>query len=220
MFAGKPGHFGFNPRPSFLAGETPRWLSAATHAKRFNPRPSFLAGETAGTAGVDQVAIVSIHARHFWRAKPRQANCRPPPRAFQSTPVISGGRNHACAASNARTSRFNPRPSFLAGETAVSARAKAESWVSIHARHFWRAKPERWPADRLQARFQSTPVISVGRNLTKTAEGMGILMFQSTPVISGGRNVAIREYMRRAADSIHARHFWRAKPDGALGSTQ
>ena len=61
---------------------------------RFNPRPSFLAGETRDDRSSRFVLRVSIHARHFWRAKP--------------VSVIAGIAAIIC---------FNPRPSFLAGET-------------------------------------------------------------------------------------------------------
>ena len=59
---------------------------------------------------------------------------------FQSTPVISGGRNPGLPASGITSVGFNPRPSFLAGETMRGLHAAAVERVSIHARHFWRAK--------------------------------------------------------------------------------
>ena len=60
---------GFNPRPSLLTGETLAAALAASNAPCFNPRPSLLTGETKRGAGV--------------------VNCA----EFQSTPVITDGRN-------------------------------------------------------------------------------------------------------------------------------
>ena len=38
---------GFNPRPSFLTGESHRLGHKVHHLEGFNPRPSFLTGESA-----------------------------------------------------------------------------------------------------------------------------------------------------------------------------
>ena len=59
----------FNPRSSFLAGEPYRYDSAGRYVLGFNPRPSFLAGEPEVARVWGSDAIVSIHARHFWRTK-------------------------------------------------------------------------------------------------------------------------------------------------------
>ena len=106
----------FNPRPPLLAGESLRAGGARIRAGSFNPRPPLLAGEsvqardpgcvlfvfqsTPAIAGgrigpAYQVAVgyvVSIHARHCWRANrsiPAQAVGL---KKFQSTPAIAGGR--------------------------------------------------------------------------------------------------------------------------------
>ena len=156
-----------------------------------------------------RAAQVSIHARHFWRASLVMLSPQVVGGVFQSTPVISGGRARAGSGCAGLVSRFNPRPSFLAGERAgwrfwclqqcvsiharhfwrASANVVAEivdAHVSIHARHFWRASGRHrcgsGPASSFNPRpsfLAGEPAIVAGYS-AKTA-------FQSTPVISGGR---------------------------------
>ena len=154
----------FNPRPSFLAGEPHLLMTPCPSSLSFNPRPSFLAGEPAAAeivaAAAAAVSIharhfwrasrhlpaasaasgpVSIHARHFWRASPFGVSATCVGAAFQSTPVISGGRASFTICLRWRLWSFNPRPSFLAGEPSHLATVEFAHTVSIHARHFWRA---------------------------------------------------------------------------------
>ena len=205
--------FGFNPRPSFLAGETSCPASAKPSASRFQSTPVISGGRNR-EAGRGQAATdVSIHARHFWRAKPRAWSAYTAHQAFQSTPVISGGRNPFVSPLAGPASGFNPRPSFLAGETKPVESLCAVVVVSIHARHFWRAKHREHAPCAADVWFQSTPVISGGRNRTLTDVQSDTILFQSTPVISGGRNAAVpSNVVTLIPVSIHARHFWRAKP--------
>ena len=109
--------YSFNPRPPLLAGESPPRMVAARRVPCFNPRPPLLAGESSepprstrsgvtfqstpaiaggrirpfGVAGFTS-QLVSIHARHCWRANPRPAGRAKGPAKFQSTPAIAGGR--------------------------------------------------------------------------------------------------------------------------------
>ena len=55
----------FNPRPSFLTGESGGGEGAKGVAGCFNPRPSFLTGESLEGGFMGDYAEVSIHARHF-----------------------------------------------------------------------------------------------------------------------------------------------------------
>ena len=109
------------------------------------------------------MTMVSIHARHFWRASPYR-------------PAICFG-----------IPRFNPRPSFLAGEPRRHHRGPVGKLVSIHARHFWRASPCMARDGEVVIEFQSTPVISGGRARLALGYTSRRVKFQSTPVISGGR---------------------------------
>ena len=84
--------------------------------ERFNPRPSLLAGETRDE-DIVKAALM-----------------------FQSTPVITGGRNSTAKVVHTLWDCFNPRPSLLAGETAIPNTSAWVPAVSIHARHYWRAK--------------------------------------------------------------------------------
>ena len=86
-------------------------------------------------------------------------------------------------------SSFNPRPPLLAGETPVARRRTGRLGVSIHARHYWRAR-------------------QVFRNAIEAN-----WLFQSTPAITGGRDTAgWWWFLNPGAVSIHARHYWRARP--------
>ena len=108
---------------------------------------------------------VSIHARHYWRA-------RPPPAA-------AGHRFRA---------------------------------VSIHARHYWRARLELEHKGRIAIAFQSTPAITGGRDTAHGVFGLDAAQFQSTPAITGGRDQDSKAANRWHTVSIHARHYWRARP--------
>ena len=113
----------FNPRPPLLAGDTGQWRGWPPDRHRFNPRPPLLAGDTSGSPGLNSGRMVSIRARHCWRAIPaiarhwtngksvsiRARHCwRAIPRCTRCTP----GWRHC----------FNPRPPLLAGDTASCAR--------------------------------------------------------------------------------------------------
>ena len=109
---------------------------------------------------------VSIHARHYWRAK------------LESALVIDEIK-----------ASFNPRPSLLAGETLLPVCGSFVGVVSIHARHYWRAKLLSSKVGGCEKKFQSTPVITGGRNPTINQTARHLEQFQSTPVITGGRNL-------------------------------
>ena len=63
------------------------------------------------------------------------ANC-----LFQSTPAITGGRDRLRRRNEPRQMGFNPRPPLLAGETKRPQETYDKRTVSIHARHYWRAR--------------------------------------------------------------------------------
>ena len=135
----------------------------------FNPRPSFLAGETVGLEIRVLDYYVSIHARHFWRAKPDN------PWFTTELEQVSIHARHFWRAKHLL--QLPPGVGIV---------------VSIHARHFWRAKPTRATVNGGLSLFQSTPVISGGRNTLTASLTGGVYVFQSTPVISGGRNASCR----------------------------
>ena len=61
---------GFNPRPPLLAGESRHIDGPPISCGCFNPRPPLLAGESQAHVPLDAALLVSIHARHCWRANP------------------------------------------------------------------------------------------------------------------------------------------------------
>ena len=180
---------------------------------------------------------VSIHARQYWRAMRQHLRIWATTHQFQSTPANTGGRcarPHAacgteqrfqstpantggrCASRHsplAAPSRFNPRPPILAGDARRRWRHKqCRRCVSIHARQYWRAMPDRCSAcklrcvgfnprppilagdardrpqgHRIRCLFQSTPANTGGRCIGSTRAGFSACGFQSTPANTGGR---------------------------------
>ena len=134
------------------------------------------------------VGKVSIHARHYWRAKQRQTRRDDVPRGFQSTPVITGGRNVILGCKTDLHALFQSTPVITGGRNAKGVKLDGEKRafqstpvitggrnarrrycqsctdVSIHARHYWRAKLDGEGSAYALGLFQSTPVITGGRN--------------------------------------------------------
>ncbi len=137
---------------------------------------------------------VSIRARHCWRAMLDVIVHGERLGPFQSAPAIAGGRCRAIPWAQPRTGRFNPRPPLLAGDARANAAERLQIQdVSIRARHCWRAMPASQRAPMPANSFQSAPAIAGGRCF-------------------GGRLAPIH----RQQVSIRARHCWRAMPRGAL----
>ena len=99
------------------------------------------------TAGVP-VQRVSIRARHCWRANLRLGLRSLALCLFQSAPAIAGGRIRITRTAPVATSCFNPRPPLLAGESVVPCPDLRGRGVSIRARHCWRANPTRHAVKR------------------------------------------------------------------------
>ena len=182
----------FQSTPAIAGGRITLETLAAVTGCCFNPRPPLLAGESDASFNGDTISVVSIHARHCWRANPGLIAAAELEASFQSTPAIAGGRILG-----------KPGPRLL------------DEGVSIHARHCWRANLPLAVHPAAVVVFQSTPAIAGGRIVDDgRAEAMKG-MFQSTPAIAGGR---IREPHEPAgmfrAVSIHARHCWRANRFG------
>ena len=205
----------------------------STGCEGFNPRPPSLAGVACGGRVAGGRLVVSIRARHRWRAlRANEANAMAV-EMFQSAPAIAGGR---CAWQSIGDSLMD---------------------VSIRARHRWRALRMGRGRHIRRQWFQSAPAIAGGRcrprckrpcrpkrfnprppSLAGVATAIKtrahIKMFQSAPAIAGGRcarqqparqacscfnprppslaGVAptLRAQPREAGVSIRARHRWRA----------
>ena len=189
----------FQSTPAITGGRNTICCADAGSAALFQSTPAI-------TGGRDRVvrpqtgarSMVSIHARHYCRARPEAAPQPADWPAFQSTPAITGGRDNNIHGLDSRRRCFNPRPPLLAGETRWWWCWRCWPHVSIHARHYWRARPQ------------------FGKRQLDC-----LPLFQSTPAITGGR-----DRHRFAAPcpqtivSIHARHYWRARhPGGGLAGS-
>ena len=178
----------FQSAPAIAGGRCP-WLFAtrASPHRGFNPRPPLLAGDANTAHDCGKLQIVSIRARHCWRAMHPLANikdgwklfqsapaiaggrcpcnwrCTASPRWFQSAPAIAGGR---CSRMNAQTdaeASFNPRPPLLAGDASPHTGQTNNQTVSIRARHCWRAMQLCSHQKVRDGVFQSAPAIAGGR---------------------------------------------------------
>ena len=82
---------------------------------------------------------------------------------FQSAPAIAGGRIADASCGRHVQRRFNPRPPLLAGESPLRKAIASASFVSIRARHCWRANRFESCRCRQRGLFQSAPAIAGGR---------------------------------------------------------
>ena len=181
----------FNPRPPLLASEPMLTPLPLPLAPMFQSTPA-ITGERAGkvwehgrpllvsiharhywraslrlSTHMLDLTGVSIHARHYWRASPRCRVHHEARKVFQSTPAITGERASPWCRSLRRGKSFNPRPPLLASE------------------------PPRDPRDRAALRgFNPRPPL-----------------LASEPVQRCRLDVV-------GDVSIHARHYWRASPAG------
>ena len=154
----------FQSTPAITGGRCIWYSGTAGLPPCFNPRPPLLAGDAQVfvRGGVD--GVVSIHARHYWRAM------LPAPGRWPG-----------------RCERFNPRPPLLAGDAGVAVDHAVFPDVSIHARHYWRAMLSKDNGSGAIALFQSTPAITGGRCSFSRRHRRHSTEFQSTPAITGGR---------------------------------
>ena len=115
---GQPPICCFNPRPPLLASEP----KVAGYIMRrnlcFNPRPPLLASEPSRWGCDMGRAVVSIHARHYWRA---------------SRAGGLDGLGQALVSIHARH--------YWRASRAMKQPEDSRALVSIHARHYWRASP-------------------------------------------------------------------------------
>ena len=132
--------------------------------------------------------VVSIRARHCWRAMP--AAPPPPPSAA------------AC---------FNPRPPLLAGDAARQVFEVRGVRVSIRARHCWRAMPDPLPDSSvlvivsIRARhcWRAMPCLAA-------ASYWGPRCFNPRPPLLAGDAAQLAAALPGIIVSIRARHCWRA----------
>ena len=162
-----PSKQGFNPRPPSMAGDPPHFRAGrAGRVVSIRARHRWRAIPTRQVRRRPE-CVVSIRARHRWRAIPSRSGSRCAGRWFQSAPAIDGGRSRCGSGCPGTRFRFNPRPPSMAGDPGQRQLAVGRCAVSIRARHRWRAIPA--PARRGAASvlFQSAPAIDGGRSASR-----------------------------------------------------
>ena len=156
---------------------------------------------------------VSIHARHYWRAKPLKRYNWTRYKLFQSTPAITGGRNLRAVGSQRWFSWFQSTPAITGGrdraqvctdyydsafQSTPAITGGRDQLIGIRCGPACRFNPrppllagETPPRPffrNMIAKFQSTPAITGGRDFSTMAFGPPVIQFQSTPAITGGRD--------------------------------
>ena len=106
----------FQSAPAITGGRCVAALLACRCVNGFNPRPPLLAGDAFQVGHGLGCQIVSIRARHYWRAMPGSQKGARGVHLFQSAPAITGGRCVSDCLPNHRCNGFNPRPPLLAGD--------------------------------------------------------------------------------------------------------
>ena len=132
------------------------------------------------------------------------------PACFNPRPPLLAGdaRHHRAIA--LQDEGFNPRPPLLAGDALHGGFAVAGRWVSIRARHCWRAMLDS-PVNTMAAiGFQSAPAIAGGRCRGGSIRLPGTARFNPRPPLLAGDARARRGRRPAARVSIRARHCWRA----------
>ncbi len=178
----------FQSAPAIAGGRIEVSCCPAPAPRGFNPRPPLLAGESRVFQRLKEAFIVSIRARHCWRANRivwQQGLTR---MLFQSAPAIAGGRINARLESLERTLLFQSAPAIAGGRIATPLSGPWAS-CSFNPRPPLLAGESRW-------RAQSRPPPP----------------FQSAPAIAGGRIPDARLWPADWRVSIRARHCWRANP--------
>ena len=148
----------FQSAPAIAGGRCQLNCEWLINAWMFQSAPAIAGGRCERSRQPGRVHEVSIRARHCWRAMPSWRVSARRSRAFQSAPAIAGGRCHPGHAGQQRCTGFNPRPPLLAGDARKPGRSTWPTWVSIRARHCWRAMHDvfwsraHWTAVSIRAR--------------------------------------------------------------------
>ncbi len=140
---------------------------------------------------VDRQSHVSIHARHYWRAILSARGFVTDTTGFQSTPAITGERFKATRTLLAST-WFQSTPAITGERFVALAVPLVMYYVSIHARHYWRAIHRSF-----QLHHVAYDVSIHARHYWRAIPSLAATTATSFIV------------------SIHARHYWRAIRNGA-----
>ena len=176
----------FQSTPAITGGRDRAYWPRLRACRCFNPRPPLLAGETARTGRGSGRADVSIHARHYWRARRAVSAVSLERQQFQSTPAITGGRDVVIPGQRFFSHVFQSTPAITGGRDQIKRPIWAPSGFSIHARHYWRARPKCISMSSATTKFQSTPAITGGRDATASALSAWPASFNPRPPLLAG----------------------------------
>ena len=177
----------FQSAPAIAGGRSPKRWALRLWRRSFNPRPPLLAGDPSSRR-LSTPALLGF-------------NPRPPLLAGDPTPLMS----HL-----GRTLSFNPRPPLLAGDPGLIGGSRFHAYVSIRARHCWRAIPGALTVPGVLVLFQSAPAIAGGRSNRTAAGTLDDVGFNPRPPLLAGDPSPARQTCAPWGVSIRARHCWRA----------
>ena len=232
----------FNPRPPLLPSETSRSGLYPWPNPSFNPRPPLLASETSfkpisnfhfmfqstpAIAGerdllqrvqAQQAGLVSIHARHCWRARPPVPRCCWRSASFNPRPPLLASETSGPLSWSTWTACFNPRPPLLVSETFVTLGFDHSPEVSIHARHCWRARlvSSRAPGKVGEVSIHARHCWRARPGLARCTTRPRPCFNPRPPLLASETSGSVRE-VDQGCVSIHARHCWRARRDRLVG---
>ena len=152
----------FNPRPPSLAGD-PSYFVFMLFPLLFQSTPAITGGRSADAEATIARQMVSIHARHHWRAIPATAAIQKGQPCFNPRPPSLAGDPCNCFKLSAPT-EFQSTPAITGGRSSIVCAAVGVCMVSIHARHHWRAILAWVNQWSVMVKFQSTPAITGGRS--------------------------------------------------------
>ena len=200
------GDTSFNPRPPLLAGDAriSKWPPSSDAS--FNPRPPLLAGDAGFGGARDLLQIVSIRARHCWRAMrvSVSVNCWAAP--FQSAPAFDDAGEGGDGVS------IRARHCWRAMRQTVVHGVKSARFQSAPAIAGGRC-PRRWSARCGPCGFNPRPAIAGGRCPQHQGHRHSHRSFNPRPPLLAGDALVGAEVAARRDVSIRARHCWRAMQD-------
>ena len=158
------GYCMFQSTPAIAGGRMTDAASNKCGHDLFQSTPAIAGGRMGVMSASRAVALVSIHARHCWRANVRCAT------AYSSDMSVSIHARHCWRANG--------------GEGGMT-----EQWiiVSIHARHCWRANGDPLREHGSRSSFNPRPPLLAGEWASRWTASARHSRFQSTPAIAGGR---------------------------------
>ena len=195
-----------------LAGDTARPVRRGRRLLGFNPRPPLLAGDTLLVGLFGLLFVVSIRARHCWRAIPQDDEALP---LLGGVSIRARHCWRAIPPQRHRVSRpfagFNPRPPLLAGDT-MGVVALMAVQKCFNPRPPLLAGDTRRRAHRIRAGtgFNPRPPLLAGDTTYNNWGRRTLTGFNPRPPLLAGDTWRIGACGMTDEVSIRARHCWRA----------